>query len=67
MPETKKGKKIKRSMRKTYGKKKGDEVFYASANAGTITGVHKKKTAAKKRPAKVAKRPTKRAKRSRRS
>jgi len=24
-----------------YGKKKGKSVFYASANKGTITGVHK--------------------------
>lgn len=41
MPETRKGKKIKREMKKTYGAKKGEEVFYASANKGTITGVHK--------------------------
>jgi hypothetical protein len=40
MPETKKGKKIKSSMQKTYGKKKGERVFYASANKGTIKGVH---------------------------
>ena len=26
-----------------YGKKKGEQVFYASQNAGTITGTHKKK------------------------
>jgi len=26
-----------------YGKAKGTSVFYASANAGTITGVHKAK------------------------
>jgi hypothetical protein len=43
MPKTKKGKKILRSMRKTYGSKKGEQVFYASENAGTISGVHKKK------------------------
>ena len=43
MPQTKKGRKIKRQMRKTYGKKKGDRVYYASANKGTIKGVHKKK------------------------
>ena len=43
MPETKKGKKIKRAMQKHYGKKKGKRVFYASANKGTITGVHKEK------------------------
>ena len=41
MPLTKKGKKIKRSMSKTYGKEKGERVFYASANKGTITKVEK--------------------------
>lgn len=47
MPLTKKGKKIMKSMQKTYGKKKAEEVFYAAANKGTIKGVHgksKKKT-----------------------
>lgn len=43
MPETPKGKKIKKAMQKQYGKKKGTSVFYASANKGTITGVHRKK------------------------
>lgn len=43
MPLTKKGRKIKRAMKKTYGKKKGEKVFYASQNKGTITGIHKKK------------------------
>jgi len=43
MPETKKGRKIKREMRKRYGEKKGARVFYASANKGTIKGVHKKR------------------------
>jgi hypothetical protein len=42
MPLTKKGTKIKRSMQKTYGKKKGEAVFYASKNAGKIKGVEKK-------------------------
>ncbi len=43
MPLTKKGSTIKRAMKKTYGsKKKADQVFYASANAKKITGVHKK-------------------------
>lgn len=40
MPLTEKGKKIMGHMRKEYGKKKGKNVFYASANKGTITGVH---------------------------
>lgn len=40
MPLTKKGRKIKAAMTKEYGGKKGTEVFYASANKGTISGVH---------------------------
>jgi hypothetical protein len=42
MPLTKKGKKIKSAMQEQYGKKKGEQVFYASQNAGTITGTEKK-------------------------
>lgn len=41
MPLTEKGKKIKRSMIRQYGKK-GKEVFYKSQNKGTIKGTHKK-------------------------
>ena len=43
MPLTEKGKKIKRAMVKEYGKEKGEQVFYASENKGTIKGVAKKK------------------------
>jgi hypothetical protein len=43
VPLTKKGAKIKRAMMKTYGKKKGTSVFYASQNAGRIKGTHKKR------------------------
>ena len=43
MPLNKKGRKIKRKMTKTYGKKKGTKVFYASQNKGTIKGTHKKR------------------------
>lgn len=43
MPLTKKGQKIMSSMREEYGPKKGKEVFYASANKGTISGVHEGK------------------------
>lgn len=43
MPLTKKGAKIKKAMMKEYGKKKGETVFYASANKGTIKGVKKGK------------------------
>lgn len=31
------------AMKKEYGAKKGKQVFYASANAHTIVGVHKAK------------------------
>lgn len=43
MPLTKKGKKIKRKMQKTYGSKKGTSVFYASRNKGKISGVDRKR------------------------
>lgn len=36
MPLSKKGTKIKREMVKTYGVKKGKEVFYASERSGKI-------------------------------
>lgn len=42
MPLTNKGVKIKSAMMKEYGKKKGEKVFYASENKGTIKGVAKK-------------------------
>ena len=48
MPLTKKGSKIKKAMVKEYGSKKGQQVFYASANKGTIKGVHKGKKAKEK-------------------
>lgn len=37
-----------RSMRKTYGAKKGEQVFYASRNKGTIKKVERSRAA--KRP-----------------
>lgn len=43
MPLTKKGKKIKMAMLKEYGKKRGEAVFYASRNKGTIKGVDYKR------------------------
>jgi hypothetical protein len=43
MPLTRKGRKVMAAMKKSYGAKKGKAVFYASANAGTISGVHKKR------------------------
>lgn len=42
MPLTEKGKKIMKSMKKEYGPKKGEKVFYASKNKGTIKKVEKK-------------------------
>jgi len=47
MPLTKKGSEIKAAMKKQYGEKKGEKVFYASANKGTIEGVEKGKKLAK--------------------
>ena len=48
MPLTKKGAVIKASMEKTYGQKRGERVFFASANKGTIKGVdHKKRLKAR--------------------
>ena len=38
-PLTKKGEKIMGAMKEGYGEKKGEEVFYASKNKGTISGV----------------------------
>lgn len=48
MPLTKKGEKIKAAMVKEYGEDRGESVFYASANNGTITGVEKGKKKHKK-------------------
>lgn len=42
MPLNKKGREIKSAMKKEYGAKKGEKVFYASENKGTIKGVTKK-------------------------
>jgi hypothetical protein len=44
MPLTKKGAKILKNMRSTYGsEKKAKSVLYASKNAGKITGIDKPK------------------------
>ena len=43
MPLTSKGKAIKKAMSKEYGEEKGEKVFYASRNKGTIKGIDKKK------------------------
>ena len=47
MPLSSKGEKIKKAMIEPYGKEKGESVFYASANKGTITGIEKRKHAYK--------------------
>jgi len=43
MPLTPKGRKVKTAMVKEYGNKKGEQVFYASENKGTIKGVSKRR------------------------
>lgn len=47
MPLTKKGKKIEGAMKREYGAKAGERVFYASRNKGTITGVDRSRKAPK--------------------
>ena len=42
MPLNAKGKKIKAAMAKQYGKERGERVFYAAENKGSIKGVTKK-------------------------
>jgi len=42
MPLTRKGKKIKKAMKKQYGEKKGNDVFYAMENSGKLKGVKKR-------------------------
>jgi hypothetical protein len=49
MPLTDKGKKIMRAMKKEYGKKKAEQVFYASKNKGVIKGVDKTRKTKKKK------------------
>lgn len=42
MPLTEKGRKILAAMKQQYGDEKGERVFYASQNAGTITDAERK-------------------------
>jgi hypothetical protein len=42
MPLTEKGQRILKEMKDEYGPEKGREVFYASLNKGTISGVEEK-------------------------
>jgi hypothetical protein len=48
MPLNAKGRRIKGKMEQAYGKKKGDSIFYASENKGTIKGVTKAKRGKRK-------------------
>lgn len=50
MPKTKKGEKIMENMKREYGEEKGEKVFYASRNKGTIKGVDKARGSHKPRP-----------------
>jgi hypothetical protein len=43
MPLTKKGKKVKKSFEKEYGKKKGEHIFYATENKKKMKGLVKGK------------------------
>lgn len=54
MPMTKKGRKIMRSMKKEYGAKKGEKVFYASRNKGTIKGVEMSRMMSHPKPKRTA-------------
>ena len=48
MPLTGKGRKVMAAMKHQYGAGKGESVFYASRNKGTISGVDKGKKKHKK-------------------
>jgi hypothetical protein len=56
MPLTPKGSKILANMQNEYGSDKGKSVFYASANKGTISGVHGESKSRKLAAAKHARR-----------
>ena len=57
MPLTEKGKDIMQSMKRTYGGKKGEQVFYATANAGKIRDVEEKAKGGKVRKASKSSKP----------
>lgn len=52
MPLTAKGDKILAAMRKQYGAKRGTQVFYASINAGRVTGAEKGRSSQRYKPRK---------------
>jgi hypothetical protein len=47
VPLSDKGKKILSAMKRQYGGKKGESVFYASINKGNVTGAEKRKPSGK--------------------
>jgi hypothetical protein len=49
MPLTTKGAAILAAMQKEYGKRKGEQVFYASVNSGKLKGVEATSAPPKKR------------------
>lgn len=49
MPLTEKGKKVLRNLKKEYGSKKGESVFYALINKKKLKGAEGKKRKRKKR------------------
>ena len=57
MPLNKKGKDIMSSMKKTYGEKKGEQVFYTTANKGKIKGVEEKAKGGKVRKTRKSSKP----------
>lgn len=42
MPLTEAGRKVLKNMRRQYGKKKGERVFYASINKGRLKAMEKR-------------------------
>jgi hypothetical protein len=59
MPLTEKGQKILAAMVEKHGKEEGTRIFYASKNAGRITGVDSKNDADDKKDEEVKETPTK--------
>ena len=59
MPLTQKGKDIMQSMKRTYGGRKGEQVFYATRNAGKIEGVEKEQELKKGGRVRKASKPSK--------
>ena len=49
VPLTPKGKKVKSAMRKQYGKDRGERVFYATENKGSVRGLAKKRKPTRKK------------------